>query len=79
MQHTVPYRLKLSGVDIGLYFRQNELVINLKPGTTETMLFGTCKRLKNAGDEFELLYNNVKISFTETYKYLGNILDSFMS
>ena len=61
------------------YFRQNELVINLKPGKTETMLFGTCKRLKNAGGELEVLYNNVKISFTKTYKYLGNILDSNMN
>ena len=61
------------------FFRQNELVINLKPGKTETMLFGKYKRLKNAGDEFEVLYNNVKISFTETYNYLGNILDSNMN
>ena len=61
------------------YFRQNELVINLKPGKTETMIFGTCKRLKNAGGELEVLYNNVKIGFTKTYKYLGNILDSNMN
>ena len=26
-----------------------------------------------------MLYNNVKISFTKTYKYLGNILDSNMN
>ncbi|MEO0684105.1 MAG: reverse transcriptase family protein, partial [Cyanobacteria bacterium J06649_11] len=58
------------------YFRQNELVINLKPGKTETILFGTCKRLKNAGDNLEVLYDGVKINFTKTYKYLGNILDS---
>ena len=31
------------------------------------------------GDEFVVLYNIVKISFTETYKYLGNILDSNMN
>ena len=27
------------------YFRENELVLNLKKGKTETMLFGTSKRL----------------------------------
>ena len=42
--------------------------------TMETMLFGTCKRLKKAGEEFELLYNNVKISFTETTSTLGTSL-----
>ena len=56
------------------YFRKNELVINLKKWKTETMLFGTTKRLKTAG-EIDVLYNNQRINFTETYKYLGNIVD----
>ena len=30
------------------YFCKNELVINLKKGKAETMLFGTTKRLKTA-------------------------------
>ena len=56
------------------YFRKNELVINLKKGKTETILFGMAKRLKTAG-EIDVLYNNQRINFTETYKYLGNIVD----
>ena len=56
------------------YFRKNELVINLKKGKTETILFGMVKRLKTAG-EIDVLYNNQRINFTETYKYLGNIVD----
>ena len=32
------------------------------------------KRLKTAG-EIDVLYNNQRINFTETYKYLGNIVD----
>ena len=56
------------------YFRKNELVINLKKRKTETMLLRTTKRLKNAG-EIDVLYNNQRINFTETYKYLGNIVD----
>ena len=60
------------------YFRKNELVINLKKGKTETMLFGTTKRLKTAG-EIDVLYNNQRINFTETYKYLGNIVDDHLN
>ena len=33
------------------------------------MLFGSTKRLKTAG-EIDVLYNNQRINFTETYKYL---------
>ena len=36
---------------------KNELVINLKRGKTETMFFGTTKRLKSAG-EIDASYNN---------------------
>ena len=60
------------------YFRKNELVISLKKGKTETMLFGTTKRLKTAG-EIDVLYNNQRINFTETYKYLGNIVDHHLN
>ena len=58
-------------------FRKNELVINLKKGKTETMLFGTTKCLKTAG-EIDVLYNQ-RINFTETYKYLGNIVDHHLN
>ena len=42
------------------YFRKNELVINLKKRKTETMLFGTAKRLKTVR-EIDILYNNQRI------------------
>ena len=42
------------------------------------MLFGTTKRLKTAG-EIDVLYNNQRINFTETYKYLGNIVDDHLN
>ena len=38
------------------------------------MLFGTTKRLKTAG-EIDVLFNNQRINFTETYKCVGNIVD----
>ena len=56
------------------YFRKNKLVINLQKGKTKTMLFGTTKRLETAG-EIHVLYNNQRMNFTETYKYLGKIVD----
>ena len=60
------------------YFRKNELVINLKKGKTETILFGMAKRLKTAG-EIDVLYNNQRINFTETYEYIGNIVDCHLN
>ena len=42
------------------------------------MLFGTTKRLKTAG-EIDVLYNNQRINFAETYKYLGNIVDHHLN
>ena len=60
------------------YFRKNELVINFKKGMTGTMLYGTTKRLKTA-DEINVLYNNQRINFTETYKYLGNVVDHHLN
>ena len=60
------------------YFRKNELVTNLNMGKTETMLFGTTKRLKTAV-EINVLYNNQRIKFTETYKYLGDTVNHHLS
>lgn len=57
------------------YFRDNELIINMKEGKTELMLFGTSKRLHAAGG-IQVCYNQQKINFTTTYKYLGTIMDS---
>ena len=42
------------------------------------MSFGTTKRLKTAC-AIDVLYNNQRINFTETYKYLGNIVDHHLN
>ena len=60
------------------YFHKNELVINLKKGKTETMLFAITKRLKTAG-EIDVLYNKQRINFTEAYRYLGNTVDHHLN
>jgi hypothetical protein len=57
------------------YFTDNELVINLKKKKTESVLFGTAKRLGNCQRELDLSYRDTKIHSSTTYKYLGSTLD----
>lgn len=47
---------------VGTYCRENELVLNLKKGKTEAMLFGTAKRVKQHGRELKISYNGTSIS-----------------
>ena len=65
--------------NIAVYFRLNELVINLKVGKTECMVFGTTKRLSNTSKSLKLYYDNVSIHVVDTYKYLGSIFDSALT
>ena len=63
---------------VSLYLNTNELVANLKKGKTESMLFGTAKRISSLpGDSrnFKLFFNDNPINFTDTYTYLGTVLD----
>ena len=58
------------------WFRDNELVFNLKKGKTEVMLFGTGKRLNLLqGCQVKLSVNGAPINTTTCYKYLGVHLD----
>ena len=59
------------------FFDLNQLIINLKKGKTECMLFGTAKRMKD--QQLQLLYRGVKVNFVTLYKYLGNILDNTLT
>ena len=58
------------------YFDENELMINLKKGKTEAMLFGTGKRLSAAERNLELRYRGHTINNAASYKYLGYTLDT---
>ena len=53
---------------------KNRLIINLKKGKTESMLFGTAKRLCSHSDLKVSLQGHL-INFTSKYKYLGMHLD----
>ena len=61
------------------FFSANQLVINLKKGKTESMLFGTSQKLAKCGKELNLQYDGVYVQQTDTYNYLGTVLDSTLS
>jgi hypothetical protein len=55
------------------WMANNELVINMKKGKTECMLFGTPQRTQD--HQLNVEYQHRKINFTTSYKYLGVRLD----
>ena len=58
------------------WFKENELIINLKKGKTESVLFGTSKRVNPLqGKELSIFVNGTYINTTFSYKYLGIDLD----
>ena len=58
------------------WFRDNELIFNLKKEKSEVMLFGTGKRLNLfQGCQVKLSVNGFPINTTTCYKYLGMHLD----
>ena len=61
------------------YLYDNELVINLKKGKTETMLFTTAKRHSKLPKPFKIKFNDEVINNTTTYTYLGNLIDETMT
>ena len=70
--------LNLEMENIGKYCRENELLLNLKKGKTESMLFGTSKRISKYGRDLKIQYQNTEISFVKDYVYLGNTVDSHL-
>ena len=57
------------------WFKENELLLNLKPGKTEVLSFGTSKRLSMLQREIEIKIMNQPINVTNSYKYLGVEID----
>ena len=75
----IEYALNSDLEAIGSYCYDNELLLNLKVGKTESILFGTAQRLSRHGRNLNLVYNNTPINFVTEYVYLGNLLDNHMS
>ena len=62
------------------WFENNELIVNLKKGKTECMLFGTGRNLsKNKEHELNIMYNNTVVNYTTSYTYLGVLLDQTLN
>ena len=54
------------------WLQENELVINVKKGKTEFMVFGTVRRLKTLKTPpFEVQHQGLNVNYTTSYKYLG--------
>ena len=60
---------------VSKWLQENELVLNLKKGKTEVMLFDTKKRLNQQEREIEINYQSQPINNRNNYKYLGVQLD----
>ena len=59
---------------IASWLKENELVINLKKGKTESLLFGTAKRRNMQSEPLEVSFpfpTRTPITGTCEYKYLG--------
>ena len=61
--------------NLHLWFKENEVLLNLKPGKTEVLSFGTSKRLSMLQREIEMKIMNQPINVTNSYKYLGVEID----
>ena len=60
-------------INVERFLTDNELIINLKKGKTESMLFSTARKLNEAN--LELFYKDKAINRTNNYKYLGISID----
>ena len=71
--------LSIDMSSLAAWFHENELILNLKKGKTEAMLFGTAKRLATTGKSLKVKYKEKSINVTTSYKYLGVKLDPTMT
>ena len=58
---------------------QNALIINLKKGKTESLLFGTSQRIAKQNETLNVMYRGDKVLNTNHYKYLGIEVDNSLN
>ena len=58
---------------------ENEFIINLKEGKTETLLFGTTKRLTKLNEPLSVSYKESTLRQVSVYKYLGVEINSTLN
>ena len=61
------------------YFIKNDLVVNLKKGKTEALLFGTRRKLNMLHGKLALKFGPFEINSTNSYKYLGSVIDKSLT
>ena len=76
---TIQLRLSEDMNNLCDWFKDNELIINIKKEKTETMLFGTSKRIKRQDKDLNSSANGSNINNVSTYKYLGVHHDSTLN
>lgn len=59
------------------WLKENDLIINLNKSKTESMLFGTSRRVQNKS--LSVYFNEMVINSTITYKYLRVLLDQSLN
>ena len=72
---TIEHQLDENLKNLNSWFEENELLINLKPGKAELLLFGTSQCIAKTSKNFEVNFNNQYINETKSYKYLGVEVD----
>ena len=65
--------------ELSIWFGENELILNLKKGKTEALLFGTAQKIWKCTGPLYILHKDGQINITSTYKYLGVHLDSSLN
>ena len=74
----IELKLNLDLANLPQWLHYNKLVLNMKK--TEFMTFGNCQRLaRRKCDESDISLNDQSIKGTDTFKYLGVVLDDTLS
>jgi hypothetical protein len=64
------------------WLRENELIINLKRGKTESLVFGTAQRIAKHNEPLKVSISRplpTVITTTEVYKYMAVLVDSLVN
>ena len=65
---------------LSTYMYSNELIMNLKKGKTEIMLFGTDQRIRRQENQsINIQHNYHTVTMTKSYKYLGVLLTNSLN
>ena len=75
---SVTETLSRDGDSLFFWFQKNDLIVNLKPGKTEKVLFGTAQKLRTQPSS-EVSINGETINRVNQYEYLGVTFDQDMS